>query len=462
MKKHNSNRTLLYSNYYGLLLIIFGILAFLVNETSIAATKNTFSIKQEMEFTSYDAAHWQTPITTYKGNMYFVWVDDRLRTMIAKKTPNGKTTTNVILNNSHKGKNHNLPSLGIDKFGYIHVAYNMHQSRYKIGDVGWQYKVSNKPGDISSFTFVGDTNRTIPGEKITYPSFTTDNNNELYVTFRHRTHRDGKYGYDGSQGIGIAKYNANQKRWSMLGGTNYKHGVKTFFWSDSSRNWSNKLPGYQGYRAKIFFDNNNRMHISWDVFINPGQEASHIFYAYSDNGGATFRKANGAVINSLPITPQNGDLVEQASKGIFDTRTYVAVTSSGRPIVSFEDRRVRKTYFKIWNGKNWGDKKSLPAASPANFTVDRNGVITAVGKGKFSRSWDNGKTWKAYNVGNEAESTAFDDTYHKQTGKLRFQTQIGNKVKVYTADFSGNKQQTDQQTGTLSPPTRLKFTQSIK
>ena len=363
-----------------------------------AAQQKPINAKQEMEFNAYNAAHWQTSVTTYKGSIYLVWVDKSLRTMIAKKAPNGKITTNVILQKSKKGKNHNLPSVGIDKDGYIHVAYNMHHSQYKNGDRGWQYKVSNKPEDIRSFTFVGNTKRTIPGQMITYPSFTRDNNNELYVTFRHRTHREGKFGFNGSQGIGIAKYNSNSKLWSMLGGTNYKHGVKTFFWSNSSQDAKSaasghKTAGYQGYRAKILFDKKNRMHVSWDVFIAPGKEASHIMYAYSDNGGKTFKKANGSTINSMPITPQNGDIVERAPRGIYDTRTYVAVTKDGRPIVSFEDRSNKgKPYYKVWNGKNWGNKKVLPsAASPATLTVDSDGVLITMGNGKLSRSRNNGE-----------------------------------------------------------------------
>ena len=421
---------------------------------TIAVPQETLKLKQEMAFPAYEATHWQTPVTTYNGSIYFTWVDNKMRTMIAKKTPGRKVTTSVILPKSDRDKNHSLPSVAVDKNGYIHVVYNMHQSRWQEGDTGWQYKVSDKPEDISSFTFVGDDpDRTIPGKYITYPAFTKDRNGDLYVTFRHRTHPDGNYGFDGSQGIGIAKYDANSKRWCMLGGTNYKHGIKTFFWSDSSRHWGNKKPGYQGYRAKLFFDRNNRMHVSWDVFIAPGEEASHIMYAYSDDGGKTFKKANGQTIDSLPITPQNGDIVEHASRGIYDTRTYVSVTPDGRPIVSFEDRSVGKSYYKIWNGDGWGHKKVLPVDYPANFIVDSDGVMTAIDDRKFHRRLVSGEgPWESYHASHHGESTAIDDEYLKQADKLRFQTHVGDTVRVFTARFAKK----DDCCSRPSPPTELK------
>ena len=49
------------------------------------------------------------------------------------------------------------------------------------------------------------------------------------------------------------------------------------------------------------------------------------------------------------------------------------------------------------------------------------------------------KSWENYKLVNKAESTAIDDAYLKQTGQLRFQTQIGNTIKVYTANFKNGK-----------------------
>ena len=54
----------------------------------------------------------------------------------------------VIDRNTLNDKWHNSPSLGLDRDGYLHVAYNMH-------NMPWQYMVSQRPGDIRGFLFRG-------------------------------------------------------------------------------------------------------------------------------------------------------------------------------------------------------------------------------------------------------------------------------------------------------------------
>ncbi len=431
---------------------------------NISAEPGAIQIKQEMEWNAFDASQWQSPIVTLNGNIYYVWVNNKLQTMIAKKSSSGKVTSTVIHNNTDKNKHHTLPSLGIDKDGYIHVAYNMHQSRIKEGKFGWQYKKSNKPNSISAFTFIGENStNTIPGKFITYPSFVTDRKNDLYVAFRHRTPSDGNFNRVGSQGLGIAKYNTNTKTWKMLGGTNYKHKEKTFFWSDSTRISNSKPIGYHSYLSDIFFDRKNRMHISWDVFIKPGEGRSHIMYAYSDDGGNTFKKANGQLIRSLPITPQNGDIVEQSSRGVFRSQSNVGVTSKGQPIVSFQDTsKANKAFFKIWNGNNWTARKEFPAVFPPIILSDSNGDIITISKKNFHISTNDGNTWKAYPMplSIETSSISFDYEYFRDTRKLRFQAVTGNKIKIFTATTPNSAAPFNQnRSSTLKPPTKLQLKQ---
>ena len=453
-KFSNSNNSiyqkLTFNNEYIVTVTIF-ILLSISYTVSAATTKEKFDLTLEMESSTFDVDFWQSAIKTHNRNIYFVWIDKQLRTMIAKKTPNGKISTNVILNKTDNNKHHTLPSLGIDKNGYIHVVYNMHHT-------DWLYKKSNKPEDISSFSFIGGKNshpEGIPGIKITYPAFVTDNNGELYLTFRHRVEPKGKWG-PGNQGIGISLYNTKTKKWNMLGGTNYLHGTKTFFWSNTGRKRINKahVSGYQAYRAKIFFDRSNRMHISWDVFIKPGDGASHIMYAYSDDGGKTFSKANGNKITNLPITPNNGDIVESSTKGIYPTHTHVGVLSNGMPMVSFRDKskpKGKNAFYKIWNGSSWGNRKELPATYPANFITDANGIITVVSNNKLLRSSDNGNSWVSYPIKIISSTTSIDYAFLASTNKLRFQTKDGNKIKFYTVDFSGGRN------SNLQPPTVMKL-----
>ena len=80
---------------------------------------------------------------------------------------------------------HNAPSVAVDRNGFVHVVYNMH-------NFPWQYKRSENPHDIDSMLFRGQAvtmaeiertkfeNKTtfptlgtaeIPGNQITYPAF---------------------------------------------------------------------------------------------------------------------------------------------------------------------------------------------------------------------------------------------------------------------------------------------------
>ena len=98
----------------------------------------------------------------------------------------------------------------------------------------------------------------------------------------------------------IARYDADARTWVMLGGTDYAHAAKTFFWNNSGADGT----AYQPYRQRIFFDRDNRMHITWVVDDGNGSSGyhTHVLYALSDDGGDTFKRADGSSYETLPIT----------------------------------------------------------------------------------------------------------------------------------------------------------------
>ena len=145
------------------------------------------TITKEFEFSDASkvtGSDWQTPVVTYNDAIYYVYVTRQLKTLIIKKSSDGTVSKNVIFEETDSDPWHNGASVAIDRNGYIHVAGNMHHSQYNHPKTGnpyyeyaWQYVVSDKPEDISSFTFIGDDeSRTIPGTWITYPSFARDPN----------------------------------------------------------------------------------------------------------------------------------------------------------------------------------------------------------------------------------------------------------------------------------------------
>ncbi len=336
----------------------------------------TVTIIKEFEFgdaSKVTGSDWQTPVATYNDAIYYVYVTRQLKTLIVKKSSTGTVSKNVIFEETDSAPWYNGASVGIDRNGYIHVAGNMHHSPFNHPKTGnpyyeyaWQYVVSDKPEDISSFTFVGgDRSRTVPGTWITYPSFARDLNGVLYVAFRHRI----KFGTGWSPGImaaAIARYDTDAKIWVMLGGNDYPHEEKTFFWNDSGASGT----AYQPYRPRIFFDRNNRMHVTWVVDDGNGSSGyhTHVLYAYSDDGGDTFKRADGSLYETFPITLVNGDVVVgpdwTGSDGSLWFTSYVGVTADGYPAVSFADNSNDTAWWSLWRpGIGW----SAPACPMITF-----------------------------------------------------------------------------------------------
>ena len=226
----------------------------------------------------------------------------------------------------------------------------------------------------------------------------------------------------------IARYDADARTWVMLGGTDYIHAVKTFFWNDSGADGT----AYQPYRQRIFFDRNNRMHIT-----------------SSDDGGDTFKRADGSPYEALPITLASADVVVgpdwTGSAGNLWYTSYVGVTAEGHPAVSFADNSNDTAWWSVWHpGIGWSAPLKLPFdAIPARILADAKGVLTAVdGHNRLHRSYNNGTSWRAYPAETLGiHSTNFDYPYLAETGNLRFQTYCTStgKVKVWTVDFERNK-----------------------
>jgi hypothetical protein len=245
----------------------------------------------------------------------------------------------------------------------------------------------------------------------------------------------------------IARYDANAKIWVMLGGNGYPHEKKTFFWNDSGAGDT----AYQPYRTRIFFDRDNRMHVTWvmdDGNGSPGYH-THVLYAYSDDGGDKFKRADGSLYETMPITLENGDVVVgpdwTGSDGSLWYTSYVGVTAAGYPAVSFADNNDDSAWWSLWRpGIGWSMPAKLPFEYiPARILTDANGILTAVdGHNKLHRSINNGISWLPYHVETLGiHSTNFDYTYLLETGKLRFQTYstTTGKVKVWTVGFAVNK-----------------------
>ena len=375
-----------------------------------------------------DGTPWASSIgnNLITGSSFWVYINPNLEAVVAKKSSNGTITTKVLVTNVQNNDNHAEFSLGVDNEGYIHIIGGQHNSSP-------QYYVSKNPDDISSFEFRGNdfANGGLQGAEITYQSFVRSSKGTLFVNYRSNV----VPGFvTGARAIALARYDTKSKKWTMIGGKNYQlttttsctpvtgdqTGLTAFVWNNSGVGDMTSLPGrcfshahYQGYQASIKFDQNNGMHISYNMAdsINaaPGQDVSkymtHLFYAFSPDEGNTWFKANGNQITTFPITKARGDLVHKSippgyvypdttSTPTMPNSCYTILDKDGLPIIVQFDYITNSTLMYKWSGTSWVNQTSLTNRSNRFYTDLSNKVIYNFGGSKqFQMSYDNMATF---------------------------------------------------------------------
>ncbi|WP_298545588.1 BNR-4 repeat-containing protein [uncultured Aquimarina sp.] len=374
-----------------------------------------------------------TPVTTFNDAMYVAWIEGTTL-KVSKKLSNGSSITNIVRRNIQNDKYHVMPSIAVDKTGYIHITADVHNQ-------DWVYYISNNPESIDAFTKHNPGSISCPpGEEITYPEFFKDVNDELYITYRHQTKYNGDV--PGKMGGAIAKYNVQSKSWTMLGGTSHG-GSKTMVWANGG---ANKKGFYQKPLIRLFWDRTNRIHLVTTIAVENAPNRTNngmtdVLYAYSDDGGFTWKKANRSSINSLPLTRNNASVIANRSsqKDIISGARIVAFDRN-KPVVSYQigEGSNKQLFMKTWNGNSW---KELNAPYKATaFYGRRNGEVVVF---RPYNGWyitkDEGKSWQnmrsnpsSYN----GTSDQVDYEYYLTTGDFRWRTVDRNsdKVTIYTYD----------------------------
>jgi hypothetical protein len=400
-----------------------------------------------------------TPIVHYKGSTYIAgveWVSKEelaglpqaaswkevsgewpARAVITKIDPDGKQTTvrlegDGFIFSAFDQKMHGW-SLGVDRDGYLHLTGAMHNiviydrfipgSLEKLGLTrnddfqegtapNIMYWVSEKPGDITSFKFMGrrDNPRTIPVlQGLNYMSVEQDRLGNLYIF--------GRIYCQGMQAFALCRYDADSKRWKNLGGfapdmkkvdpvwanLQIMSGdlglirslqveaanprTKAIFW-DKGSSW------YAFSRGCLRFDKQNRLHFSVPLrSIGPdGIMVSQALYAYSDDCGETFHRADGTPI-SLPMGgvpgPNQADVLGEAGSTIvyFDAHGIPAVLGNA-------------PYYWHSGAGRWIAFEAPPTGGLSNVFPDSRGFITWRSEGgeKMWRSAGHGFAGKLHEI----------------------------------------------------------------
>ena len=300
-----------------------------------------------------------SPVQHYLGKTFLICPDVKFRPWVTEIDDRTGKVIKVPLDNladyTAAPDGHQRFTMGIDSDGYIHITGDMHGYPHNCNYIERYsgqtilYWRSNKPLDVSrGFTFSGGR-----GSASSLPDngwsenthFFNDRDGNLYLTSRVGAYQGGKLDGKGpNAAFGMYRYDHTRGLWSAIGGT-CEYAVPggsnfrtVLYWEHT---W-----GFEAYYTFPEFDRQNRLHFA----INGNTahtEGNGVIYAYSDDLGVTWKKANGSVIPRLPIRakdgdPNQGDLIERSKE--LGQDSGVNVDFEGRP-------HVNGRY--MWDGQAW-------------------------------------------------------------------------------------------------------------
>jgi len=362
----------------------------------------------------------QSPVDVRNGRLYTVNIEPgvdgdkngvNLHTVIRQglQKPDGSWAwqNKLVENRTIHNKWHTAPSVAVDKSGYLHVVYNMH-------NFPWQYKRSDSPHDIQQFTFRGQAvtlaeiqrtkfeNKTtfptlglaeIPGNQITYPAFFKDRNDELYLTYRFAA-RPGRPFAERTMSSGIARYSSETGQWESIGAPVDVSGTDYQFHANAPA-----LPialaaeeGWTAYHPRLMFGPNNELHVNW--FWRSGIAGAELTRPchLQSNDRDSFFTTSGTYI-TLPVRPSDcGNLGFDDSEQFYSIGNST-IDSDGSPHILLSpvngDRQV--VYQNIDDG-SW-QRFDAPHNATAIF-FDGNDNLWAIASGiKVLRRSAGSDTW---------------------------------------------------------------------
>lgn len=361
-------------------------------------SQDQLTVKEIYSTTAFKGWYNETvfsPICSASGAIYFVVVGPDLYPYVGK-IANGQTTIKRLsTNNSYKVYNdgHHEFSIGIDHNGYLHVTGDMHNFPFAENSnvpAAWSdakqlYWVSASPNDITSFNFVGNSaDKQMPGTGFSYGFFRSNRNGELfYVT---RALAKGNYFDNGGRGLALYYYSPSTNKWIARGAlppvTDANNPV--LVWEDSGQNGGS----YQMYKADLLFDKNNRMHLAVSLNNNnPANISNYVIYAYSDDQGQSFSKADTATITSLPMRVDAGGAQAHIVAGDANAnigQASLSLDKLNRPAVNYMYGSAM--LFNYWNGTKFAYQQPSPVTDRAKgFCDEKFGVITLFGTDEYLR-----------------------------------------------------------------------------
>jgi len=388
----------------------------------------------------------QTSIDTAKGYLYTVNIEPGPRGDVAgsdlltvvrqgRQMPNRtwQWQSAIVDNRTVYDRWHSAPSVAIDKAGYVHVAYNMH-------NFPWQYKRSKYPFDIYNFDFKGQEfsdsqieqavtlNRTflptlgtadIPGNQITYPAFFKDVNEDLYVSYRFAAAPKRNFS-ERYMSSGVAVYDTATTTWTSIGG-NVNHWDGDFEWHADAPSQAVSFAGERGwtsYLPKLVFDQQNNMIVSvmWRQGIAGAFVTMPCIMRTSDRVNATDFSGQHM---PMPITPDNCSNVGISNDQQFNTIGSFAISNQDVPYMLLSPSSGKRFIVRYSAADNQWIREAAPDSTVEIF-FDNNDALYAVASGIKIYKRDNPSSeWNM--IYDEGQTTnCFPHVKKDQSGRTAF------------------------------------------
>ncbi|MEI8233269.1 MAG: BNR-4 repeat-containing protein [Verrucomicrobiota bacterium] len=351
-----------------------------------------------------------SPLWSSNGKTFLVWRDSTMHPMVTE-IPESGTPSSVPLDPNPKymaqyREVHHSYSLGVDKNGFIHITGDMHDypgandkfqpARYRNKQIlYWRSKSPNTVMD--GFEFVGgDPAKAIPGTKWSDGAFYGDNQGELY--YLSRVLATGGAHTPVEMGIGLFHYDAATGSWSALGAepphiskdAEY-HSV--LFWEVAAASDVNREA-----RGTIRFDKQNRMHFAAPAATSAATAGMNaLVYACSEDGGKTWKRANGTPIAALPMRavagPSQADIVAAFNQNGVLAEFFASDDFSGDPALKQCEQQLKAPPAQF-NSARWSGEIVFPDAGTYTIQFDgkaKSAILSLINKQKGGQDPETGK-----------------------------------------------------------------------
>lgn len=240
-------------------------------------------------------------LVTHEGEQYIAYYDDAARVVLGRRTLGSSTWE--LRPTAFTGQAldaHNSISLMVDGAGYLHLAWDHHNSALR-------YARSRRPGVLEMSAEQPMTGR--DEASVTYPEFHRLPTGDLLFLYR-----------DGGSGRGnlvINRYDTATRSWARLHDNLLSgEGRRNAYW-------------------QAFVDARGTLHLSWVWRESPDVASNHdLAYARSRDGGRTWETAEGRPC-TLPITAATAALAAAVpTRRELINQTAMAADAQGNPFIA--------------------------------------------------------------------------------------------------------------------------------